>query len=377
MKKVSTEIAVIGAGPAGLCAAIEARKLGAQVTLIDENVLPGGQLFKQIHKFFGSKEHLAGVRGYEIGTQLLSDLEKSNANIMLNSVAYGIFDEGGSIGVVQNGKHCAVNAKKVIIAAGAKENYMNFPGSTLPGVMGAGAAQTMINVNRVLPGRNILMIGSGNVGLIVTYQLLQAGANVKAIVEAAPNIGGYGVHAGKVRRAGVPILTAHTVKEVYGNGKVEGALIAEVDNRFQPIPGTERAIRCDTVCLAVGLSPMTELAWMAGCKFTFIPTLGGHVPLHDANMATTLPNVYVAGDITGAEEASTAMEEGKLAGIAAAASLGYLGEEDAGKRKADVHARMAALRTGLFGEKRQIAKTEQMNRMEQYLSEERAVSENE
>lgn len=376
MKKITTEIAVIGAGPAGLCAAIEARKTGAQVMLIDENALPGGQLFKQIHKFFGSKEHRAGVRGYEIGTQLLHELEESKADIMLNSVAYGIFEDN-TIGVVQNGVHYAVEAKKIIIAAGAKENYMSFPGSTLPGVMGAGAAQTMINVNRVLPGKNILMIGSGNVGLIVTYQLMQAGANVKAIVEAAPNIGGYGVHAGKVRRAGVPILTAHTVKEVYGNGKVEGAIIAEVDNRFQPIPGTERAIRCDTVCLAVGLSPMTELAWMSGCKFTFIPALGGHVPLHDANMHTTVPGIYVAGDITGAEEASTAMEEGKLAGMAAAESLGYLNAYDAGALKQSVHDRMAALRTGMFGERRQTAKTEQVKRMEEYLSKERAVSENE
>lgn len=87
MKRFSTEIAIIGAGPAGLCAALEARRLGAQVTLIDENAYPGGQLFKQIHKFFGSKEHMAGIRGYEIGQKLLQDLEKSNTDVMLNSVA--------------------------------------------------------------------------------------------------------------------------------------------------------------------------------------------------------------------------------------------------------------------------------------------------
>ena len=151
MKRISTEIAVIGAGPAGLCAAIEASKLGAKVTLIDENALPGGQLFKQIHKFFGSKEHLAGVRGYEIGRQLLEELEQSNAEVMLSSTAYGIFRDN-TIGVVQNKTHYAIQAEKIILAAGGKENYMDFPGSTLPGVMGAGAAQTMINVNRVLPG---------------------------------------------------------------------------------------------------------------------------------------------------------------------------------------------------------------------------------
>jgi len=365
MKRCRTEIAVIGAGPAGLCAALEAQKLGAKVTLIDENAMPGGQLFKQIHKFFGSKEHMAGIRGYEIGKQLLLDLEKSDASVMLNSVAYGLF-ANNTIGVIQKDEHVAIQAEKIILAAGGKENYMSFPGSTLPGVMGAGAAQTMINVNRVLPGKNIVMLGSGNVGLIVAYQLMQAGANVKAIVEAAPNIGGYGVHAGKIRRAGVPILTAHTITEVYGEGQVEGVIIAALDEKWQPVPGSERAIAADTVCLAVGLNPMTELAWMAGCEFTFLPLLGGHVPLHDTNMNTTIPDVYVAGDITGVEEASSAMEEGKLAGIAAAAALGYMDAEEAEKCKNEVRSRMAALRTGLFGEKRQTAKTEQMQQMEKY-----------
>lgn len=368
MKRLSTEIAIIGAGPAGLCAAIEASKLGAKVTLIDENALPGGQLFKQIHKFFGSKEHLAGVRGYEIGTRLLEELEKSDAEVMLSGTAYGLFRDM-TIGVVQKTNHYAIQAKKIILAAGGKENYMDFPGSTLPGVMGAGAAQTMINVNRVLPGRHVVMLGSGNVGLIVSYQLMQAGACVEALVEAAPAIGGYGVHAGKIRRAGVPILTSHTIKEVYGDGKVEGVIIAEVDEKFQVIEGTERAIAADTVCLAVGLNPMTELAHMAGCGFTFLPALGGHVPLHDDNMETTVPGIYVAGDITGVEEASSAMEEGKLAGIAAAASLGYLDQEKAKELKDEVQVRLSALRTGAFGEKRQTAKTEQMARMAAFLQE--------
>lgn len=139
-----------------------------------------------------------------------------------------------------------------------------------------------------------------------------------------------------------------------------------MDNRFQPIPGTERAIAADTVCLAVGLNPMTELAWMAGCEFTFLPSFGGHVPLHDANMKTTVDDIYVAGDITGVEEASSAMEEGKLAGIAAAEAIGYLDHAEAEHRKDEVRARLASLRTGLFGEKRQIAKEEQMRRMEEF-----------
>lgn len=365
MRHLETDVAIVGAGAAGLCAAIEASRSNAKVMVFDENKLPGGQLFKQIHKFFGSKEHLAGVRGYEIGTQLLRDVEDSGVEVMLDSVVYAL-ENGTALGVVQGDRHYAVKARKVIIAAGAKENYMNFPGSTLPGVMGAGAAQTMINVNRVLPGERVLMVGSGNVGLIVAYQLLQAGASVAGIVEGAPVIGGYGVHAGKIRRAGVPILVSHTIKEAYGKEQVEGVVIAALDEKWQMLPGSEKNLKVDTICLAVGLNPMTELLWMAGVGFTFIPVLGGHVPMHDEDMQTTNPDIYVAGDITGVEEASSAMEEGKLAGIAATEALGLIPPDEAKRRKAQVVDRLETLRTGMFGEKRRTAKAAQVDAMAEF-----------
>ena len=369
MKTVETDVAIVGAGSAGLCAAYQAASAGARVLVIDENRLPGGQLFKQIHKFFGSRAHQAGTRGYMIGRQLLERVEQSGAQVWLNSLVYGM-QKDKSLGVIHEGEHCVVHAGKVIVAAGAKENYMAFPGSTLPGVMGAGAAQTMINVNRVLPGERILMLGSGNVGLIVSYQLMQAGADVVALVEGAPKIGGYGVHAGKIRRAGVPIYTSHTIKRVIGTDQVEAVEIAEVGPDFVPIAGTEKMIDADTVCLAVGLNPMTELIWMAGCEFTYIPAFGGHVPLHDANMETTVPGLYVAGDVTGVEEASTAMEEGNLAGTAAAESLGYLTPEEAAAKKEEISERLNALRSGMFGEGRRTAKEMQLAAMEAYRTKE-------
>ena len=192
MEIYRTDIAIVGAGSAGLSAAYQAATAGAKVLVIDENRLPGGQLFKQIHKFFGSRAHKAGTRGYVIGRELLEKVEESGAEVWLDALVYGM-QKDRSLGVIRNGKHIIVEAKAVIVATGAKENYMAFPGSTLPGVMGAGAAQTMINVNRVLPGERILMVGSGNVGLIVSYQLMQAGADVLALVEGAPKIGSYGV----------------------------------------------------------------------------------------------------------------------------------------------------------------------------------------
>lgn len=356
----TTEIAIIGAGPAGLSCAVEAARAGVKVTVLDENLKPGGQLFKQIHKFFGSREHKAGIRGFRIGEQLLEETEKLGVEVLLNSTVYGLYEDK-LIAYIKDGRDHTFKAKKIVIATGASENALAFPGCTLPGVMGAGAAQTMINVNRVLPGQKIIMVGSGNVGLIVSYQLMQAGADVVALIEAAPKIGGYGVHAAKIRRAGVPIFVSTTIKEVLGEEKVEGVITVELDEKWKPVDGTEKQFEADTVCLAVGLSPLTELAWMAGCEFTYIPALGGHVPIHDRNMETTLPGIYVAGDITGVEEASSAMEEGRLAGVAAAESLGYIDAQKAEELKKEIWERLNALRTGPFGEGRFSAKLKQLN----------------
>lgn len=354
MKK--TQVAVIGAGPAGLAAAIEVARAGGKVTLIDENNKPGGQLFKQIHKFFGSREHLAGVRGYHIGQQLLKETEELGVEVLLDSPVYAIYPDR-TISYMQKGKEKGLEAEKIILATGATENALSFPGSTLPGVMGAGAAQTMINVHRVLPGKKVLMIGSGNVGLIVSYQLMQAGAKVVGLIEAAPSIGGYGVHASKIRRAGVPIYVSHTVKRIIGKDQVEGVEIVELDEKWQAVAGSEKEVDADTVTIAVGLSPLTELAWLAGCEFVYIPKLGGHIPKHNLNMETSA-GIYIAGDISGVEEASTAMEEGRLAGISCAEALGLYKGEEAEQLKQKVWDRMNLLRTGPFGEGRRISKDE-------------------
>jgi len=358
-----TELAIVGAGPAGLSAAVEAANAGVRVTLIDENQRPGGQLFKQIHKFFGSRAHYAAVRGFDIGTKLLAEVEQSGVEVMLDSTVWGIFGKH-ILGIIRDQKNIHLKAEKILLATGATENALAFPGWTLPGVMGAGAIQTLINVSRVLPGKKVIMIGSGNVGLIVSYQLLQAGAQVVAVVEAAPRIGGYGVHASKLRRNGVPILTSTTIREAKGKEKVERAVLVQLDPDWNEVPGTEREYEVDAICLAVGLSPLSELAWMTGCQFEYIPELGGHVPIHDLNMQTTVPGICVAGDLSGIEEASTAMEEGKLAAIAIAEALGYFSPEEAKTRKEAVLRRLDTFRTGPFGEAVRKAKQQMQRRGE-------------
>ncbi len=358
---VESQVVIVGGGPAGLAAGIEVARAGGRVTVIDENKKPGGQLFKQIHKFFGSKEHLAGVRGYDIGKKLLEETEELGVNVILDAPVYGVFEDN-TVVYAKGGIQNKIRGEKIILATGATENSLAFPGSDLPGVMGAGAAQTMINVNRVLPGKRVLMVGSGNVGLIVSYQLMQAGAEVVGLVEAGPNVSGYGVHASKIRRGGVPVYTSHTVTRAIGEGEVERVEICEVDSSYQPIPGKEKVLEVDTICLAVGLTPMSELAWTLGCDFTHIPSFGGHVPKHNENMEASLNGVYVAGDISGVEEASSAMEEGRLAGISASEALGLYTSEEAARLKDEVWRRLNTLRDGEFGEKRRLSKAEQINR---------------
>lgn len=347
---METEFAVVGAGPAGLSAALEAGRAGVQTVLIDENQAPGGQLFKQIHKFFGSKEHWAATRGIDIGIKLLTQVEKAGIKVMLDTVVWGIFDGGKILAIKEGDRNRRVRAEKILLATGASENPLAFPGWTLPGVLGAGAAQTLVNLHRVLPGTRVLMVGAGNVGMIVAYQLLQAGANVAAVVEALPKIGGYGVHASKIRRMGVPILTGHTVKEASGDAMVERAAVIQIDEQGNPIPGTEREFEVDTICIAVGLHSLAELAWICGCEFAYISELGGHVPLHTEKMETTMPGVYVAGDVAGIEEATVAMEEGRLTGVDVARCLGYISNRKAETLTREIQARIELIRSGPFGE---------------------------
>jgi sarcosine oxidase subunit alpha len=347
---IHTEIAVVGAGPAGLRAAIQAANAGARVLLIERSDCLGGQLIKQTHKFFGSKEVFAGERGFDIARILIEKAERMpGITIWSKATVLGHYPDG-VLTVKHKDRFCTVKPRKVIIATGAAEKSLAFPNNDLPGIYGAGAIQTLMNVYGVRPASRILMVGAGNIGVIVAYQLLQAGVEVAAIVEAAPEAGAYHVHAAKVKRCGVPLLTSSTIKEAHGGDCLHGVTLHKINQQFQPVPGTEQFFAVDGLCLAVGLTPLTELLWQAGCRMEYIPELGGYVPWRNKNLMTTVRDIYVAGDVAGIEEASTAMAEGKVAGFHAAFSLGYHieGFVDAYKQAND---QLTALRAGPTSEK--------------------------
>ena len=328
-KQITCDLAVIGGGPAGLKAALAAADLGASVVIVDQNYMLGGQLVKQTHKFFGSVEYYAGVRGVHIAKELIQRVDRhSNIQVMLNSTVTGFLEDH----LLQvNAEHGStlynIRCKKTVVACGANETMLGVPNNDLPGVYGAGAIQTIVNVHGIRIGERVLVVGAGNVGLILAYQLLQAGIDVAAVVEAAPQIGGFTVHANKIRRRGVPVLTSHSVVSISGKDRVSSAVIAQVDAHFQPIAGTEQTLAVDTIALAVGLQPNYRPCSQGGCELSHIRELCGLVPMRSRFMETSKPDILIAGDCSGIGEATTAMIDGELAGLQAALALGFGGDE--------------------------------------------------
>jgi len=349
--RISFDAVIIGAGPSGLCAAKVLSNTGKKVLLLERDPFLGGQLLKQTHMFFGSKQQYAGIRGYEIANILIKDIKHENITILTDTIATGYYpEERVLLAFKQEKELIQIEFKQLIVATGASEKSLLFENNDLPGIFGAGAVQTLMNMYGVLPGMDIVMVGSGNIGLIVSYQLIQAGAKVNCIIDAAKNIGGYFVHAAKIRRLGVPILMQHTIHKAIGRSTIEAVEIAPVDDQWNKIPEKSFRRDCDVLCLAVGLGPMTEILWQMGCQMSYVPELGGSVPIRKTSLETTVPGVFVAGDAAGVEEASSAMLEGMIAGMYAAKNLG-IAEDVFQKEWLNSESYLKELRHGPVGEK--------------------------
>lgn len=312
---IEKELIIIGGGPSGLCAAKMACEAGLSVLLIDRSPSLGGQLIKQTHKFFGSKAQYAKTRGFDIAKILIDQVKgHENLEILEHATVVGLYPDK-VVTVYVNDQYLKYQAKAVIVATGASEKFLAFENNDLPGIYGAGAVQTLMNLYGVLPGQEIMMVGSGNIGLIVSYQLLQVGVKVKAIIEAAPTIGGYKVHASKIRRLGIPIYTQTTIKKAIGKDHLEAVELVSLDEKWNPIIGTEKIEKIDALCISVGLSPMHQLLSMVHAKTKYVSELGGFVPVITETHQTTVEGIFACGDAVGIEEASSAMMEGYLTGL--------------------------------------------------------------
>ncbi|MBP7149885.1 MAG: FAD-dependent oxidoreductase [Acidobacteria bacterium] len=302
IETVDVECLVVGGGPAGLTAAIELGRAGVRTLVVDDKHRLGGKLVLQTHKFFGSIEAChAGTRGIDIATRLEEQLHQfENVRAWLNSTVLAVFSDR-RVGVLREGQYCIVRPDVLLVAAGAREKSIVFPGNTLPGVYGAGAFQTLVNRDLVRPTGRLFIVGGGNVGLIAGYHALQAGIAVVGLCEALPECGGYKVHRDKLARMGVPIYTSHTIVRAEGTEEVSGAVIARVDHNWKPVPGTEKRFDCDTILVAVGLDPVDEFLRKA--------------------REFGLPAV-AAGDAEEIAEASAAMFTGRIRGLEVAKRLG-------------------------------------------------------
>ncbi|MEI6387679.1 MAG: FAD-dependent oxidoreductase [Spirochaetota bacterium] len=300
---LTCDILVVGGGPSGIAAAVELGKLGYAVILADDKARLGGKLVLQTHKFFGSEEDCyAGVRGIDIAGKLEAELRSTpNVRVLANSPVVGIYKDRKAGIYLDYKSYALVEFRALLVAAGAREKSILFPGNDLPGVFGAGAFQTLVNRDFVRPSKKVLIVGSGNVGLIAAYHALQAGIEVVGIVEILGKANGYKVHVDKIVRMGVPIHLATTVLSVEGDGRVEKATIAKVDGSFSPMFETARSYDVDTVLVATGLSPCDEFFRQA--------------------QAFGIPAV-TAGDAEEIAEASSAMFGGRISAQRLARMLG-------------------------------------------------------
>lgn len=261
-KIYKTDVVIIGAGPAGLACREELNKHQIANIVLDNNDKIGGQFLMQTHQFFffEKEKKFGGMRGFDIAATLAGD---NHSGIMLDSTVWDIL-EGKRIAVknLKTQEIYFVDAEYLVVASGAVPFMPAFENDDLPGVYTAAVVQKMMNNEFTLLGKNVLTVGAGNIGYLTSYQLMQAGANVKAIVEALPHEGGFPVQANRVRRLGIPVILSHLLIKALPNKNhdgIVGAVIAESKN-FQPIPGTEKIIEgIDAINICTGLVPDDQL----------------------------------------------------------------------------------------------------------------------
>ncbi len=355
------DLVIVGAGPAGMSAAIAARAAGVgSVLILDEGAAPGGQIYRRHGAGFAVADPHEAGREYRDGEDLIAAARRSGAAIRSRAVVWGAWEKRLAY-VRDDGGRAGVAGRCIVLATGARDRPVAFPGWTLPGVITAGAAKTLVAVQRVLPGRRILMAGSGPLALAFSAQLRGLGANIVAVAEAAPRPGMAALarlalhappallweaigHRAELWRERIPFHHSTVIVRAEGDEEVARAVIAGVDGDWRVVPGSERTLAVDTILLGYGLESSAELARLMGCALHFDRALGGWLPVKDARMRTSLPGIYAAGDGSGVGGALHAIAEGEIAGVAAAVELGALAAREAAARLAGPERRLRRLR---------------------------------
>ncbi|MGQ4914192.1 MAG: NAD(P)/FAD-dependent oxidoreductase [Candidatus Asgardarchaeia archaeon] len=294
----NVDLAIIGGGPAGLAAAIKAKELGiGNVLILERDNQLGGILPQCIHSGFGLHYFGKDLTGPEFAERLINRVNELGIEAKLNTMVIELNNDKTIIAVNPTDGLLKIKPKAVILAMGCRErsrSAIQLPGTRPAGIFTAGTAQRLINIEGYLPGKEVVILGSGDVGLIMARRFTLEGAKVKAVAEIMPYPGGLPRNVVQcLEDFGIPLYLSHTVIDIKGKNRVESVTIAKVDKNFKPIPGTEKEIKCDTLVLSVGLIPENELSKGAGVEID--PRTGG--AFVDENLQTNIQGIFACGNV--------------------------------------------------------------------------------
>ena len=333
----NVDLVIIGGGPAGLAAAVAARKAGVENLLILERDSElGGILNQCIHNGFGLHTFKEELTGPEYAARFIAQAEELQIPYKLNTMVLDLAADKTVTAMNKTDGLFQLHPKAVILAMGCRERprgALNIPGYRPAGIYTAGTAQRLVNMEGYLPGRKVVILGSGDIGLIMARRMTLEGAKVKVVAELMPYSGGLKRNIVQcLNDYGIPLKLSHTVVEVHGKERVTGITLAQVDDHRKPIPGTEEYYSCDTLLLSVGLIPENELTRGLGADVSRV-TSGPEVNDH---LETSVPGVFACGNVLHVHDlVDYVSEEAAMAGQAAAEYVKELAEREKYAGKTD------------------------------------------